>query len=130
MKSITKMMVAVCGLASLAGAAFGAMEAKAVISIPFEFVAGGKRLPAGEYRFTEDSNTGVISLQGRTPGSATMLITSPGGSMSSDGSATASFSRMGGENHLTGFLVEGQPVRVIKAKAAHEAAAGAMVAGH
>jgi hypothetical protein len=58
------------------------------------------------------------------------LITSPGSLAPSYGSATASFDKINGENHLTRFVIDGQPTRVIKAKSAQEAAAGAMVAGH
>jgi len=44
------------------------------INVPFEFSAAGKTLPAGEYRFQEDS-PGVMVITGSAPGSSMVTLT-------------------------------------------------------
>lgn len=44
------------------------------IRVPFEFSAAGKTLPAGEYRFQEET-PGVIIITGTTPGSSMLTLT-------------------------------------------------------
>jgi hypothetical protein len=50
------------GLVLLAGLS-GAASAQAVFKIPFKFEAGGKKLPAGEYRVSRADDGGIILRQ-------------------------------------------------------------------
>ena len=73
----------------------------AVVSVPFEFVAGGATLPAGEYRVSR-VNPGVtreLSISGYNKGNAYVLPLA-----FDDGSAnqpTVSFEHVGGKYFLT-----------------------------
>jgi len=44
------------------------------IHVPFEFSAAGKTMPAGEYRFQEDS-PGVVVITGTAPDSSMLTLT-------------------------------------------------------
>jgi hypothetical protein len=48
------------------------------IQVPFEFSAAGKTLPAGEYRFQEETS-GVMVITGTTPGSSMLALTRDSG---------------------------------------------------
>ena len=50
------------------------------IRVPFEFSAAGKTLPAGEYRFQEDS-PGVMVITGSAPGSSMLMLTRGSGDL-------------------------------------------------
>lgn len=51
------------------------------IRVPFEFSAAGKTLPAGEYRFQEES-PGVMVIVGTAPGSSMLTLTRGSGDLS------------------------------------------------
>ena len=84
------------------GASAHAQDADAVVvSVPFEFVAGGAALPAGEYRI-DRVNPGVnreLAIRGYNKGSAFLLPQAfDNGSVDQP---TLSFERVGGKYFLT-----------------------------
>ncbi len=84
--SITKTMLLVSAFA-LSGFA-----ENITIHVPFEFTAAGKTLPAGEYRFLEDS-PGVMIITGSAPGSSMLTLTRDSGDAPSKAGLTFSATR-------------------------------------
>ena len=70
----TKVLVAVCLATWLAAvSAFGQAPLRA--KIPFQFTAGSKVLPAGEYEFRYDAASKAMAVKGGANGpSATLLV--------------------------------------------------------
>jgi hypothetical protein len=79
----TKILLTISMFALLATTfAYGA-EPLAKASIPFQFMAAGKVLPAGEYEFASDVRTGVVRIVSTPRGSAAIapIITRLGAGM-------------------------------------------------
>jgi hypothetical protein len=115
MKKTMKLMLCLFGLVSLSGAMFGGTESRLVVNVPFGFVAGSVRLPAGQYTVRESSENGIIFVT-NTNGSAVALITSPGNRFGSRSSVGLSFDRVAGEPHLAQITFDDQPARMIRTK--------------
>lgn len=109
MKSLLK----VCLFAMMLAPA-GFAETRLILQIPFEFVAGGKKLPAGEYRFSTTSENGLVMLHGT--GGAAALLTSPGSPVRSDASLSATFEKHGDDNYLSEIVLDGVVTRVVHVK--------------
>src|SRR4051812_45407346 len=101
MKMISKFVLSLAGFASLGGAIASASDTRLVVNVPFEFVAAGVRLPAGEYRFINASEAGVILLAGRGAGHSVALMTTPGTLVNRDVMPGANFKKMDGETYLS-----------------------------
>jgi hypothetical protein len=88
------------------GVSARAQDADAVVvSVPFEFVAGGATLPAGEYRVSR-INPGInqeLSISGYNKGSAFLLPLAFDGIAATKGQPTLSFEHIGGKYFLTGI---------------------------
>jgi hypothetical protein len=93
-------LTAVLMLTCLLGVSARAQDAHAVVvSVPFEFVAGGATLPAGEYRVSS-VNPGVNrepAISGYNEGSAFLLPLMFDDVAAANGQPTLSFERVGGE---------------------------------
>ena len=88
------------------GVSARAQDADAVVvSVPFEFVAGGATLPAGEYRVSR-LNPGIsreLSISSYKNGGAFLLPTTFGEFATANGHPTLSFEVVGGKHFLTGI---------------------------
>ncbi len=85
------------------GVSARAQDADAVVvSVPFEFVAGGATLPAGEYRVSR-INPGInreLAISGYNKGSAFLLPLTFDEAAAASGQPTLSFEHVGGKYFL------------------------------
>jgi len=102
---LLKLTVMFGGLVALA-ASMSAESAMVNFSAPFEFVAGGKLLPAGNYTVEEPSNGGVVMIRGNQPNS-TALVLAVNGGPSNTNHARVTFSRSGSAVVLSSINVPG-----------------------
>jgi hypothetical protein len=88
------------------GVSARAQDADAVVvSVPFEFVAGGATLPAGEYRVSR-VNPGMnreLAISGYNKGGAFLLPLAFDGDAGANGQPKLSFERIAGKYFLTGI---------------------------
>jgi|SRR5579871_327623 len=88
------------------GVSARAQDADAVVvSVPFEFVAGGTTLPAGEYRISR-VNPGVnqgLAIRGYNKGNAFLLPLAFDDVAAANGQPTLSFEHVGGKYFLSGI---------------------------
>ena len=88
------------------GVSARAQDADAVVvSVPFEFVAGGATLPAGEYRVSR-INPGInreLAISGYNKGSAFLLPLTFDEAAAPNGKPTFSFEHVGGKYFLSGI---------------------------
>jgi len=101
-KQISRALLGLAATLALASAAAGQVLHTVTVRVPFDFVAGGKQLPAGRYtarRIKSDSETALLirSEDGRA---AAVVLTDRGGA---NPSAAALVFRQYGDRH---FLAE------------------------
>jgi hypothetical protein len=82
------------------------------VHVPFAFVAGGKSLPAGDYRLDKGQGSGVLTIQGGSGNSAAFLTMVAEGRTQND-SAALVFERHGSELFLAAVRVSGEQIRVL-----------------
>jgi hypothetical protein len=116
MKLNKKMKVLALGIASLSGTLLSAAETRLLITVPFDFVAGGKRLPAGNYNIQSETETNLILLHGDAPDSAVALITTPGGRSMAGSDRGLKFEKHDGETFLSEINLDEFAVRLVKSK--------------
>jgi len=101
---LTAVLMLMCLLG--VGVSARAQDADAVVvSVPFEFVAGGAMLPAGEYKVSR-VNPGTnreLAISGYNKGSAFLLPLAFDDIAAADGQPTLSFEHVGGKYFLTGI---------------------------
>jgi hypothetical protein len=101
---LTALLVLTCLLG--VGASARAQESDTVVvSVPFEFVAGGAILPAGEYRINR-VNPGVnqeLAIHGYSKGNAFLLPLTFDEVATANGQPTLSFEHVGGKYFLRGI---------------------------
>jgi hypothetical protein len=85
--------------------------------VPFAFVAGGVRLPAGGYTISETSTTGVFEITGKAIG---IFVTMPFAPEGLSTKAMARFSLLNGERHLTALQFPGSPSRSVPLPMEHK----------
>jgi hypothetical protein len=73
---------------------------------PFEFVAGGNVMPAGNYSIEAPTMHGVLLLRGSQPNSTAMVLAVNAGSSNST-HAGVTFSRRGSETVLSHITIPG-----------------------
>ena len=61
------------------------------VTIPFQFIAGKTTFPAGDYRITQGSNSGVLTINGEKGGA--MVMTTTGEKISDTKESALSFER-------------------------------------
>jgi len=99
-------LIAVLMLTCLPGVGVSARAQDAdavVVSVPFEFVAGGATLPAGEYRINR-VNPGVnreLAIRGYNKGNAFLLPLAFDDVGATNGQPTLSFEHVGGKYFLS-----------------------------
>jgi hypothetical protein len=76
MKNYARILIAVIVILGLSGAAKAATQDDIIVKLPFEFVAGGKTLPAGTYtvRHLTDDVSGPLILTNRDNGSSVFVL--------------------------------------------------------
>jgi hypothetical protein len=82
------------------------------VNVPFAFVAGGKKLPAGNYSVQETGPMGLILIQGRGHGLSTALLTTAEGPYSSASEPGLTFVNRGGEKCLSRVQFVAEPARL------------------
>jgi hypothetical protein len=102
---LLKLTVMFGGLVALA-TSVSAESAMVNFNAPFEFVVGGKVLPAGSYTIEEPSNGGVVMIRGNQPNS-TALVLAVNGGPSNTSNARVTFSRNGSAVVLSTINVPG-----------------------
>jgi hypothetical protein len=76
MKNYARILVAVVFFLGLSGAVKAATPDDIMVKLPFEFVAGGKTLPAGTYtvRHVSDEPSGPLMISNRDNGSSVLVL--------------------------------------------------------
>jgi hypothetical protein len=87
----TTILRATCILAGLIGSAFSGDAEVLTAGIPFDFVAGAKRLPAGKYIFSVEN--GVLLVQGAAPIVVSVMTAVRGDAAVSPASPSAAFEK-------------------------------------
>jgi hypothetical protein len=100
MKRLTNLTLFVCGFAAIGGSLFAESLNSLQVHVPFDFIAAGRKLPAGDYVMSESDGAMVIRISGNGPGNSVMLAARPGGVRSSGGSS-ASFEQIGADKYLS-----------------------------
>jgi hypothetical protein len=114
MKKLCAMAALMLGAGSLALRAAG--NETLVVTVPFEFVAGTTKLPAGEYRVQPYSETGLLMIQGNRGRSSAMVFSTPVTLSGDHADAALIFSEKGGVHVLSGVQFIGLPARAIQVK--------------
>ena len=95
---------------TLTGAVLPAAAAERLhVSVPFSFMAGGAKLPAGEYNITQSEN-GMVVMAGSK--ASAMFLTVPA-EYSKDGTTSLSFTSSETAPVLTGIQISGSVSREI-----------------
>src|SRR5688572_9131306 len=79
-KQISRALLGLVAVLTLAGAASAQSSRGVEVYVPFDFVAGEKRMPAGDYtvrRVRVDSETALV-IQGAGKGAAAVVLTNRG----------------------------------------------------
>ena len=82
------------------------------VQVPFAFVAGGKSLPAGDYRVDKGQGSGILTIQDGSGNSSAFLTMLAEGRARND-SAAVVFERHGSEMFLAAVRVHGDHIRVL-----------------
>jgi hypothetical protein len=94
----------VLGVASIARADDQTVTAK----VPFDFMVGGSRMPAGTYVIsTVGDNGGMIAIAGENTRKAVYTLTIPLGNKDQTAPPQLAFEKVGGEYVLTHITLEG-----------------------
>jgi hypothetical protein len=103
-KQSLRILLALLGFAALGAAAKAQVLDQIVVNIPFEFVAGGKTLPAGTYKATRVSASGdrfegllLINFDNHV----SVMVLPNGVEDSRSEKAQLSFKRVGGQHFLS-----------------------------
>lgn len=114
MKIASKLLLSLFGLVSLSATMFAGAESVLNMQVPFAFVAGGKLLPAGNYRVTEFAETGLVMINSGTTATSMALITIPGEMAPVDAERGLKFERRNGTVYLHKVVLEGREARIVK----------------
>ena len=100
MKRFTNPMLFVCAAAALSGSLVAETLNSLQVHIPFDFIAAGRKLPAGDYRISEADGNMVLRISGFGRGNNVMLAVRPGSPHGSTGSS-ARFEKVGSDRYLS-----------------------------
>ena len=100
-KHCVRILSAFFGLAALAVASKGQTPDQIVVKIPYEFVAGGKTLPAGTYKVNRvsENNQRALTISSFENHAAVFVLSSEVASRSGAEQPSVSFQQVG-EQHL------------------------------
>ncbi len=82
------------------------------VHVPFAFEAGGKLLPAGDYRVNKEEGSNILLMQNGT-GSSTMFLTMTADTFASAETASLVFERQGATLVLSSIRLPGRQTRVL-----------------
>jgi len=108
MKSL-RLACVVLGL-SLASLTPAMAETVLNVNVPYPFVAGKAKLPAGAYTIQEDVMTGLVTIR-NSDGKTVVLLTGPGAQAVGAVTPTLTFVNVRGEMVLTTIQQEAGPSR-------------------
>jgi hypothetical protein len=102
MKKYARIIVAITLLSGLGVAAKAEIQGDIVVTVPFEFVVGGKALPAGTYKVSRLSlnKFSTLLLTSRDNGTSVFMLPLEGESPSAD-KPNVSFQRVGDRRFLS-----------------------------
>jgi hypothetical protein len=100
-KLFMRILMALIGVAGLGAAAEGQAVDQIVVTVPYEFVAAGKTLPAGSYKVNRvsNSNVGVLVLTNIENRARAMVLATQVESNDTD-KASVSFEQVGEEHFI------------------------------
>ncbi len=86
-----------------------------LVNVPFAFVVGDTKLAAGAYSIQEESENGLLLIQSRTPGQASVavLTRTDGSYQGNDGSGLVFERNADGEAVLSKVQMVGEPDRLL-----------------
>ena len=84
------------------------------VNVPYPFVAGKVRLPAGAYTIQEETLTGIVSIR-NSAGKTVVLLSGPGAGTVGAVSPGLTFVNVHGEMVLTSLQEEERPSRTLPA---------------
>lgn len=102
MKKYAKFLATIVFLAGYGLTANAEMQGEIVVKLPFQFVVGGKTLPAGTYRITAVSSddSGQLKLTNRENGASVFVLPYVSDHVSAD-NPHVDFQQVGEEHFLT-----------------------------
>ena len=92
-------------------------ESALSVNVPYSFVAGKVRLPAGSYTVQEDSVNGILLIR-NSEGKTVALLSGPGIQMAGSGSPNLTFVNVRGEMVLTSVQEAERPARMLPTRGA------------
>lgn len=103
MKTRLFLMTSLFALFIIAGGQVAQAQQVALVDIPFDFVAGGTKLPAGEYTVGRAgmSNSFVVLRQSDDPGTSAMILTNAAERTQAKSQPTLVFHRYGDRYFLS-----------------------------
>jgi hypothetical protein len=101
-KQFLRILIAIFSVAGSGMAARAQVRDQIVVTIPFEFVVGGKTLPPGTYKVNRvtDTDRGILILHSFENGTSALVLSSQVEGRSAD-KAHVSFERVGGQYFLS-----------------------------
>jgi hypothetical protein len=101
-------VMVVTGMVALGGASVArADDGKAVVNVPFAFMAGNSQLPAGHYVISDTGDDeGVVTITSADGRQSVYLTTLPGASSEPAATPELVFERLGGRYILSQFTLE------------------------
>jgi hypothetical protein len=106
-KQPTRMwMVLTMALMAIAGASPAHADQMLVTTVPFDFIVGDARLPAGDYIVTEMPQSGLVSIASRDSEHTALVLTVRAVFDRSASSPELVFERFGGQHFLTQIIGE------------------------
>ena len=106
-------LLKLCVLLGLSAVALAPLKAESLsVNIPYSFVAGKVKLPAGAYTIQEEMLNGVITIRS-VDGKTVALLSSPGVLTPGGAMPTLTFVNVGGEMVLTTIREASLPARVL-----------------
>ena len=85
----------VAGIALMASPMSAAMDHEFMLQVPFDFVAGSRQFPAGDYTVKSDLAAGAVLIRSEGEGPAAFILTFPAGENTDYSHAKLIFKRYG-----------------------------------
>jgi len=106
-------LLKLCVLSGLLAAALAPLKAESLsVNIPYSFVVGKVKMPAGAYIIQEEMLNGVITIRS-ADGKTVALLSSPGALTPDGAMPSLTFVNVGGEMVLTAIREASLPSRVL-----------------
>jgi len=93
--------------------AVNAQSEVVTVHVPFAFVAGGKTLPAGDYRVDKGEAPNVLIIQGRDDNSSTSILAIVSDTSTPNSKDALVFARHGSALFLSAVRVSGNQTMVV-----------------